>query len=228
MKLLTIDTSTNVCSIALSDGPKLVAEYLFSPGKKAAARLVPAILELLADAGVPIAGLDGFGVALGPGSFTGIRVGLATVKGLALAAGKPAAGFSSLAMLAQNLPWAAHPVCSLFDARKGEVYAGIYRCRELPEPLVAVRAVPPAELVDGICEPTIFVGDGAVRYRAQIAERLGDLAIFAPESANVPRASAGAQLALAAFAHGDIPPLPLLNPVYHRLSEAEVSRLAAS
>lgn len=228
MKLLTIDTSTNVCSIALTDGEQLIAEQLFSPGKKAAARLVPAIRELMADAGLSVVELDGFGVSLGPGSFTGIRVGLATIKGLSLASGKPAVGFSSLAMLAHNLPWAAHPVCSLFDARKGEVYAGLYRCRELPEPLVAVRAVPPADLVDGICEPTIFVGDGAVRYRSVIAERLGDLALFAPEPANVPRASAGARLARAAFAQGDITPLPLLNPVYHRLSEAEVARLAAS
>lgn len=227
MKLLTIDTSTNVCSIALTDGPQPVAEYLFSPGRKAAARLVPAILDLMADAGLAIADLDGFGVALGPGSFTGIRVGVAAVKGLALAAGKPAVGFSSLAMLAQNLPWADCPVCPLFDARKGEVYAGLYRCRSLPEPIQADRAISPDRLVAGIDGRTLFVGDGADRYRELIAGALGDLAIFAPSSAMQPRASAGALLALKAFERGLVPPLPLLNPSYLRLSEAEQARLSS-
>ncbi len=226
MKLLTVDTSTNVCSIALSDGALPVAEYLFSPGKRATARLVPAILDLLADAGLVIADLDGFGVALGPGSFTGIRVGVATVKGLALAAGKPAVGFSSLAMLAQNLPWADGPVCPLFDARKGEVYAGLYRCRSLPEQIRPDRAISPKLLVAGIAERTIFVGEGADRYHDLLAGELGELAVFAPSSATLPRASAGALLALNAFERGVVPPLPLLNPSYLRLSEAEQARLA--
>jgi tRNA threonylcarbamoyladenosine biosynthesis protein TsaB len=173
---------------------------------------------------VTLADLDGFGIALGPGSFTGLRVGVATVKGLSLATGKPVAGFSSLAMLAMNLPWAAHPVCPMFDARKKEVYAGLYECRELPRSLIPDTVLPPDKFLEKISGPTIFVGEGAVRYRDQICNRLGEHALFAPSSVQLPRASAGAVLAADSFARGETVPLPLLLPVYIRLSEAELAR----
>ena len=224
MKLLIIDTSTTACSVALSDGGEIVAEYLVNRGRTLSARLLDCVDILLREAGLIAADLDGFGVAVGPGSFTGLRVGIATVKGLALAPGKPAAGFSSLAMLAMNIPWAGYPVCPMFDARKKEVYAGLYECRDFPVTLMEDRVVPPARFLEGLEGPVIFAGEGAVRYRELILARLGEKALFAPSSAHLPRASAGALLASRAFARGETVPPALLLPAYIRPSEAELAK----
>jgi len=223
MNLLTIDTSTTTCSVALSIGEQIVSLSLVNQGKALSSRLLDSVEFVLGGAGVAPEDLDGFGVAIGPGAFTGLRVGIATVKGLALAAGKPVAGFSSLAMLAMNLPWAAHPVCPMFDARKKEVYTGLYTCRNITTPMVSDRVVSPAAFLELLTPPVIFVGEGAVKYRELIIARLGDGAIFAPPSANLPCASAGALLAAQVFARGEALSPELLLPVYIRLSEAELA-----
>jgi tRNA threonylcarbamoyladenosine biosynthesis protein TsaB len=225
MKLLTIDTSTTVCSVALSNGEETVAEYLVNQGRTLTSRLLDCVDIVLKGAGLTVDDLDGFGVAIGPGSFTGLRVGVATAKGLAMAAGKPIAGFSSLAMLAMNLPWAIHPVCPMFDARKNEVYTGLYGCSNAAVPLVDDRVVPPALFLESLSGPIIFVGEGAVRYRELIVAGMGERAIFAPASANLPRASAGALLAARAFVRGEAVPAAQLLPVYIRASEAELALL---
>lgn len=223
MKILTIDTSTTACSVALTVNGDLAAEYLSNQGRTLSARLLDCVDLLLKGAGLGPGDLDGFGVALGPGSFTGLRVGIATVKGLALATGKPVAGYSSLAMLAMNLPWASHPVCPLFDARKKEVYAGLYECSDRPHQRIADCVAPPEAFLDRLSGTVIFVGEGAVRYREMIFARLGEKALFAPSSVNLPRASAGALLAADAFTRGDTVPPELLLPAYIRPSEAELA-----
>lgn len=225
MKLLTIDTSTQVSSVALTAGEELLAERLLDREKTHSAHILSAVAAVLAEGGVPLDELDGFGVAIGPGSFTGVRVGVATVKGFSLATGKPVAGFSSLAMLALNAPDGALPVCPMFDARKQEVYAAVYRLAPLPEPLVPDTAVAPALFVGQITAPTLFIGDGALLYRDMIIERLGEKAVFAPAELALPSAAAGARLARRAFANGETTPLHQLLPAYLRLSEAEVARL---
>ncbi len=225
MKLLTIDTSTNVCSVALTYDGEVTAEYLLNQGKTMSGRLLECVDVVLDGAGLTVAALDGFGVALGPGSFTGLRIGVATVKGLAMATGKPVAGFSSLAMLAMNLPCVSFPVCPMFDARKGEVYTALYDCRGLPEAREADCVLSPAAFLDRISDAVIFIGEGAVRYRRQIEARLGERALFVPPSLNVPRASNGAFLAADAFRRGDIASLATLSPVYIRPSEAELAKL---
>ena len=227
MKLLTIDTSTNTCSVALTLGDRLAGEYLVDLDRTLTNRLLSCVHMLLTDAGLAVADLDALGVALGPGSFTGVRVGVATVKGLALAAVKPVVGFSSLAMLAMNLPWSSSPVCAMFDARKKEVYAGLYSCRTLPVPLMEDAVLPPSDLLNKINAPTIFIGEGAVSYRDLIASSLGERALFAPWSLNQPRASAGALLAAEALAKGETISLADLNPAYIRPSEAELAKLAS-
>jgi tRNA threonylcarbamoyladenosine biosynthesis protein TsaB len=225
LKLLTIDTSSTTCSVAITSGGRLVVEYLLNQDRPMSGQLLKSVEMAVADAAMTFADLDGFGVALGPGSFTGLRVGVATVKGLALAANKPVAGFSSLAMLAMNLPWAGYQVCAMLDARKSEVYTAIYRCTDQPVALRAESVIAPGQFLTTINETTIFVGEGALRYREQITAALGALAIFPPSTCHVPRASSGALLAAAAFARGDLPPLPALNPVYIRPSEAELAKM---
>ena len=225
MKLLTIDTSTSTCSVSLTIGDKVVSEYLLNLEKTLASRLIRSVDLVLGEAGLGVTDLDGIGVALGPGSFTGLRVGVATIKGLALAAKKPVAGFSSLAMLAMNLPWAAYPVCPMFDAKKKEIYTAVYTCRELPAPVIADCVVSPGYFLESLDGVTIFVGEGALAYRELIVARLGARALFAPSSAQQPRASQGAVLARGAFSRGEIIPLAALVPCYIRASEAELAKM---
>jgi tRNA threonylcarbamoyladenosine biosynthesis protein TsaB len=225
LKLLTIDTSTSTCSVSLSIGEKVVSEYLLNLEKTLASRLLRSVDAALGEAGLDVADLDGIGVALGPGSFTGLRVGIATVKGLAFAAKKPVVGFSSLAMLSMNLPWAAYPVCPMFDAKKKEIYTAVYVCRELPEPVIDDCVVSPGDFLGRLEGVTIFVGEGAFAYRELIVSRLGDRALFAPSSVQQPRASQGAVLARKAFARGEIIPVAALVPRYIRVSEAELAKM---
>jgi len=224
VKILTIDTSSNCSSVALSDGTTLLGECLLGEDRCHSGRLLESIAGLLAAAKLSAGDLDAFGVSLGPGSFTGVRVGIATVKGLALATGKPAVGFSSLAMLALNLPCSPVQVAALFDARKKEVYAGLYRLGTLPEPLRPDAVLSPERFLAGIGQPTLFLGEGALRYRDLICATLGELALFPPWHAHLPRAGAGAVLALAAARAGNFTPLALLNPTYLRASEAELAK----
>ena len=225
MKILTIDTSTNTCSVALTLDNRLAGEYLLELDRTLTNRLLGCVDLLLSGAGLAVADMDAFAVALGPGAFTGVRVGVATVKGLALAAGKPVVGFSSLAMLAMNLPWSCCQVCPMFDARKNEVYTALYRCTDLPLAVSPDCVVAPTDILKQIKDPTIFVGEGAIRYHDLITASLGGLARFAPWSHHLPRASAGALLAADAVSRGEFIPLAALNPVYIRPSEAELAKI---
>lgn len=224
MKILTVDTSTNCSSVALSNGSTLLGESILGEDRSSSGRLPDAIDKLLAAAGLTPDGLDAFATSLGPGSFTGVRVGIAMVKGLALATGKPTLGFSSLAMLAMNLPHCAFQVAPLFDARKQEVYAGLYRVSELAQPLRDDAVLSPKDFLASIDAPTVFLGEGALRYRELIETTLGELAIFPAWHCHLPRAAAGASLALDAAQAGNFIPLPLLNPRYLRASEAEIAK----
>jgi len=225
MLTICLDTTTGSSSIAISrDGQLLAASLLAAPGKRQNAWLLPELERLLSSCSLDIAQIDLFACASGPGSFTGVRTGVATVQGLALAHDKPCIGISSLALLAMQLPYAQHPVCPLLDARKDEVYAGLYRCDPLPTPMRDDSALPPAEFLQQLSGPTIFLGDGAIRYRQLIDELLGDDALFAPLSHAIPSAAHGALLAEITFRKGTTSTPEQLLPTYLRLSEAELAR----
>jgi tRNA threonylcarbamoyladenosine biosynthesis protein TsaB len=226
VKILTIDTSTTTNSVAVTVDGHLLAEYLVNPDRNNSSSLMTGLDLVMTSAGLTVDSLDVIGVTLGPGSFTGVRIGIATVKGLALASGKPVVAFSSLAMLAMNLPYAAYPVCPMFDAKKNEVYAALYRCRELPEKLLDECVAPPADLLAQIRVPTLFIGSGALRYRDLIVDTLGEMAIFVPSVCHQPRAAAGAILAADLYSRGEFTsPGDALVPSYLRASEAELARM---
>jgi tRNA threonylcarbamoyladenosine biosynthesis protein TsaB len=223
LKLLTIQTATPAGSVALTVGEQLLGELLLDVRRPHGSWLLGAIEQLLTAAGITAKDLDGFGVTLGPGSFTGLRVGLATVKGLALAAGKPVAGVSTLQTLAMQAPHAAVPLCTLLDARKKEVYAGHFRWQAgWPQPAGAEQVLPPELLLAGIDEATLFVGDGAIAYRTLIVRQLGTRAHFLPDAYAPPRAAHAALLVRRAFQAGAALPPAAVNPVYIRPSEAEL------
>ncbi len=228
MNILAIDTSTSFASIAVAVDEQIVAESLVNTNRTLSARLVPEIERLLATAGLAISDIDLFASSIGPGSFTGVRGGVATIQGLALAVGRPCAGFSSLAMLAMNFTLTTTLICPLLDARKSEVYAALYDCSSpLPSPRIYDCVLPPATLLDQLADMTgeriIFVGDGAVRYHDQIAERLGDQAVFAPFPLNSPHSANGILLAMHSFSRNELLEPSQLLPVYLRASDAEIN-----
>lgn len=231
MKILAIDTSTSFASIAVAIDEQVVAESLVNTDRTLSARLVPEIERLLITANLTITDIDLFASTVGPGSFTGVRGGVATIQGLALAVGRPCAGYSSLAMLAMNFSLSNKLVCPLLDARKSEVYAALYDCSSpIPSSRIFDSVLPPTALLDQIArltgDPVIFTGEGAVRYHDIIAERLGDQAIFAPFPLNMPHSSNGILLALHAYRRGELLEPRLLLPVYLRASDAEINRTA--
>ena len=126
--MLALDTASPTGSVALVQGECLLGESLLNLKTTHSERLLGVVDRLLEGLGCTLDQLDALAVVRGPGSFTGLRVGMATAKGLALALELPLVGISSLAALAANAPFARMPVCALLDARKDEVYAGLYSC----------------------------------------------------------------------------------------------------
>jgi tRNA threonylcarbamoyladenosine biosynthesis protein TsaB len=229
MNILAIDTSTSMATVAIAVDEKIVAESTFNTDRTLSARLVPEIMRILEISGVAIADMYLFAASTGPGSFTGVRGGVATVQGLALATGKPCVGFSSLALLAMNFPLSSHLVCPLLDARKSEVYAALYDCSaSIPTPILCDCVMSPANFLDLLSsmtdKPVVFAGEGALRYRDLIAERMLDRAIFAAFPLHISHAANAVLLALDLFRRGESSEPSLLLPVYLRASDAEINR----
>lgn len=222
--ILAIDTSTSTGSVALSRDGIILGEVLLNVRNTHSERLLLLVSRLLADCGMTLDEVEVFATALGPGSFTGLRVGIATVKGLAMATGKPVVGVSSLQILAMNAPLAPHPICALFDARKKEVYAGLYAWQAgLPEPLRDDAVLSPERLLESLDGEVIFLGEGAWAYRTLLIARLGDRAHFVPRALSLPRASLACAIAQERLENGQTVELERLAPAYIRPSEAEIA-----
>ena len=229
MKILALDTSTSMATVGLVVDEKLVAESVFNSDRTLSARLIPEIERILDIAGVSAEEIDLFAASIGPGSFTGVRGGVATVQGLALATAKPCVGFSSLALLAMNFPFSSHLVCPLLDARKSEVYAALFNCTTpIPIPIISDCVMSPACFLDLLCyttdKPVVFAGEGALRYRDQIAEKMVKRAIFAPFPLHISHAANAVLLALDRFKLGEHVEPSWLLPVYLRASDAEINK----
>jgi tRNA threonylcarbamoyladenosine biosynthesis protein TsaB len=221
--LLTIDTSTPAGSVAVSRGDLLLGEILVNTPATHTDRLLSSVERLLQDVGVDLAVIDAFGVAVGPGSFTGLRVGVATVKGLALATGKPVVGVSSLQALAAQIPFPRYPLCAMLDARKKEVYTGLYRWEGgHPTLLGKEQVLSPEAVLEELTGDILFVGNGAAVYRTMIIRRLGPRAHFASWALDMPRASSVSAIALTEFRNGRVISAGELTPRYIRPSEAEL------
>ena len=127
MIVLAMDTSTRTGSVAVAEEDGLIAEYALNIAETHTSRLMPMIDEVLKDANLTITGVDAIAVGLGPGSFTGLRIGIATAKALAMALNKPIVGIPTLDALAHNLPCTSNLICPILDAKRGEIYAALYR-----------------------------------------------------------------------------------------------------
>ena len=162
MRLVAIDSTAAVATAALFQGNALVAEREAIAGKKHAETLLPLIDDLLEENGVTIHDIDLFAVDIGPGSFTGVRIGVSLVNALAFASGKPVVPVDSLETLARSVAETSHPVCAMIDARNGNAYAALYQAgRTLIEPC-------PVEIEPFFSElpkDTLFVGDVNVKEK---------------------------------------------------------------
>jgi tRNA threonylcarbamoyladenosine biosynthesis protein TsaB len=224
MYILGIETSTKTGSVAIASEKSVIAQYSLNIEVTHSERLMATVDRVLKDTGIVMSQFDGFAVAVGPGSFTGLRIGLSTVKGLALATGKPVAAVPTLKGLAWNLPYSAYPVCPLLDARKNEVYAALYAFdgHELVQ-VLAERVVTLSRLAEQINSRTVFTGEAAHLLRTQIEQAFGDAAFFAPRSATLPSAAAVAEIGMDMIKNGKRTDPDSLTPMYIRRPEAEVA-----
>ena len=164
--MLAVDTTTPRGSVAVADGDELLGEVRLSSDQSHSTRVLPAARFLLDGLALRPSDLGGFAVTTGPGSFTGLRVGLSTIQGLALAAGRPCLGVSSLDVLAARMRGMALHLAALMDAFRGEVYAALY---DLEGRLIGDRrAVTPEEFLATVPAGSAFLGDGVVRYRRDV------------------------------------------------------------
>lgn len=192
MLTLAIDTATKCLSVAVLTDGRVAAETFLRVKAHHSELLLPVVDEMCRRAGVTASQMDLFACTTGPGSFTGLRIGLATIKGFALATGRPVAGVSTLEVLACNVLTTSTLVCPMVDAGRGLVYAALYRpSRGGSLERVADEAlVEPAPYLMGIHDDCLFLGDGAVLYASLIRELLATRALFAPMALQDPRAAA--------------------------------------
>jgi len=224
MKVLGIDTSTSCGSVGLIDDGKVISDYLLNIPATHSERLLGAIELVLREARCPIENLDGWAISLGPGSFTGLRIGVSTMKGLAFATGKPVAGVSTLDVLASQIPPTSHLICPILDARKKEVYTAFYRYGEENslKRQSAYLAIRPEDLAKMIKEQTIFLGNGVRTYEEFLLNALPSLVIFPPAPLHLSHGSMVAKLGSELLEKGEYLDLPTFAPIYVRPSEAEI------
>jgi tRNA threonylcarbamoyladenosine biosynthesis protein TsaB len=222
MKLLAVESATLSGGAAILDGDRLLGEITLNIAITHSERLLSAVDRLLADCGLAPSDLEGLAVSVGPGSFTGLRVGLATVKGLAMALDLPVAPVPTLDALAARLPFADAPVCPILDARKSEVYLSLYRWRgDRMHRERDYLALPPELAAAELTAPVILLGDGIEACRPWLG-RLGEEVRIAPAAQRLPSASAVAELGHAVLAAGGGIGAEALVPLYLRPSEAEL------
>lgn len=223
--ILAIETATMCGSVAVVADDGVIAEYSLQNSRTHSQRLLAGIEWLMAEAGLGWANIDGVAVSSGPGSFTGLRIGFSTAKGLVLAADKPLLAVSTLEALASQFSYSHRLICPVLDARKHEVYTAFFRaatdgtCRRLSD----YMAVSPAKLAGLITEPAILLGDGLVPYGDYLCQELGALAMVPSPAIFFPRAAAVGMLAVKMWHEKSFIDPATAEPVYVRASEAEVN-----
>ncbi len=232
MKLLALDSSGLVASVAVVEDDCLLAEFTVNYKKTHSQTLVPMMEEVRKMLELDLASLDAIAVASGPGSFTGLRIGSATAKGLGLALKKPLVEVPTLEGLAYNLYGTDKLVCPLMDARRGQVYTGIYEFikegagwrMETVEGQCAVELSVILKKVNALGREVVFLGDGVPVYRSRIEMETEVPYGFAPAGRNRQTAASVAALGCVYYAQGKTVPAARHQPIYLRLSQAERER----
>ncbi len=222
--LLAVESATARASVALLRGEELLAELLLDPGRPVSGTLLVGIDAVLARSGVTLDRVEAFAVSIGPGSFTGLRVGLATVKGLAFASERPVAAVPTLAALARTAGAAAEPVVALLDAQRGEVYAAGFEDGEAARPLAGVPEAlyTPGRLAELLPPECRLAGEGAEAHARVLGLGAGRRLAAAPLGR--PRAFQVGILGVRLLRAGLGRPAAELVPRYLRRAEAEARR----
>lgn len=228
MKILSIETSTMLGGVAIIDETAgLIAETRLNVKTTHSERLMTAVNNTLVQSELTLDDIDVFGVAIGPGSFTGLRIGLSTVKGLSYATGKPVVTVPTLEAFAWNFTYSTYPVCLMLDARRSEVYSSVYSWEDNGfRPIIECVSVKPEKLLEKLQGKVLFAGEGALLYRDNIISIMKDRAVFAALDKMVPSPANVAVLGLEKALRGDYTVISETVPVYIRKSEAEVKWLA--
>lgn len=225
MKILALDSSGIVASVAIVEDNTLLAEYTVNYKKTHSQTLLPMLDEVAKMTELDLSTIDAIAVAAGPGSFTGLRIGSATAKGLALALKKPLVAVPTVEALAYNLYDTNGLICPIMDARRNQVYTGIYRFEN--HKLVTLEdqmAVSITDLLDKLNErgePVTFLGDGVPVFEKTIGENLKVPHTFAPAHVNKQRAAAVAALGEIYYREGKLQSAAEHTPEYLRVSQAE-------
>jgi tRNA threonylcarbamoyladenosine biosynthesis protein TsaB len=228
MKILAIDSSGLVASVAVAEDENLLAEYTVNYKKTHSQTLLPMLDEISSMIDLDLQTVDAIAVAAGPGSFTGLRIGSATAKGLGLALQKPLVGVPTVDALAYNLYDVPGLVCPIMDARRSQVYTGLYEFKNHEMNTVRQQfAVGIEELIEELNtmgREVVFLGDGVAVYKEKIMEKLQVPCSFAPVHLNKQRASAVAALGARYYAQGKTETALSHQPEYLRVSQAERER----
>lgn len=251
MKIIGIDSSGLVASVAILEDNKLVAEYTVNNKKTHSQTLLPMLEEIVASSGLDMKEIDAIAIAAGPGSFTGLRIGSATAKGLGLALKKPIVPVSTLEALAYNLYGTDSLVCPIMDARRNQVYTGIYEfskkevefsrdadtensgcyyCEYQINVIKEACAIPIEEIVQALNEKgreVIFLGDGVPVFAEQLKGLMKVPYSFASAHLALQKAGCVAGLGMEKFKEGIYEDAAVHSPEYLRLSQAERERKEA-
>jgi tRNA threonylcarbamoyladenosine biosynthesis protein TsaB len=223
--VLALETATMCGSVALVAGKQCVAEFSLRTGETHSRRLLSGLDYILQEAGIEKNNIDAVAVSVGPGSFTGLRIGMATAKGLATAAKAKLIGIGTLdGLAAQFYGTGDMLICPVLDARKKEVYCGFYRCNKegITKALDENKVLSPEALCAMIGESVLMAGDGMSVYGDYFREKLGSRLQEAPAGIHFPRAATIGLLALNKWDAGEFLDPVTAEPVYIRPSEAEI------
>ena len=229
MNILMIDTSGPACGVAIAREGRLVCDMQLVSGRTHSQRVMPMVEAALAMSDMAVSDIDVFGAVIGPGSFTGVRIGVSSVKVLAHAAGRPCVGVDALHALAANIQAFDGVVCPILDARAQQVYGAMFRAGDVPQRLCGDEAMPLTAFLDRVeatDERALFLGDGVAAMRGAIEARLGGRAQFAaPQHMNL-RAGSACAIAMRLAEQGETTDYLHLLPLYLRAPQAERERAA--
>ncbi|KYH32425.1 tRNA threonylcarbamoyladenosine biosynthesis protein TsaB [Clostridium tepidiprofundi DSM 19306] len=224
MKILSLDSATESATCSILDENKLLGEIIFNYKKQHSIVLMPIIDELLKNTNTSLEDIDGFVVSKGPGSFTGLRIGMAVIKGLAQGTNKPFVSISTLDALAYNLAFTDGIICPIMDALRDNVYTALYEFNgnELNR-LTDYMAISVDDLILLLKDEkksVTFVGDAVTKFKDKLNSEIKSVK-FSPTHLNIAKASSLAELGLIKLKKGFADDLYSSAPVYIRKSQAE-------
>lgn len=222
MLTLAFDTSSRTAAVAVLRDDTILYDSVINAGLNHSEVLMPQIDYALRQVRIKISDIDLFACTLGPGSFTGLRIGVSTLKGLVLATGKPATGVSTLAAVVLNIGTTSKLICSMIDAGRGQVYVAYFRYnnKNILQQISDEKSANPQEIINNTEKDTLFVGDGAIKY-AEIIKNIKSAEVYAiSDLQHYIRASSVGILGRMKFTENDLLDPLTLVPAYLRSADA--------